>query len=52
MRIKEFINTIKNLNKKANLLNKSIPRKNPKKFANNPFRENKNESTYIWIEKG
>ena len=51
MIIKEFINAIKDLNKKANMLNKSIPHKHPAKFANNPFREIKKGNTYIWVDK-
>ncbi len=51
MTIKEFIKTIKDINKKANALNKSIPKKNPQKFANNPFKETKHRSTYVWVDK-
>ena len=51
MTLEKIIDTIKDLNKKANLLNKSIPRKNIAKFANNPFKEVKKENTYVWIEK-
>lgn len=51
MTIKEFINTIKDLNRKASNIDKSLPKKNPTKFANNPFRETKQRNTYTWVDK-
>ncbi len=51
MRLKEIIKTIKEINNKANILNKSISKKNPAKFANNPFKEVKQRNTYVWIDK-
>ncbi|MBR1977671.1 hypothetical protein IKA15_05275 [bacterium] len=51
MTIKKLIENIKHLNKKASLLNKSIPNKNPTKFANNPFKEVKQGNTFVWVDK-
>ena len=42
---------IKDINKKANALNKNISNKNTAKFANNPFKENKQGNTYVWLDK-
>ena len=51
MTFKKIIDKFKELNKKANLLNKSIPHKNIAKFANNPFKEMNKGNTYVWVDK-